>query len=118
MHYQQLGDKIVFEVAKELRGLATVVDKRNAITFGFAGVPLISSSFADEVFGKLFVRGTTSRPCRSCGDPRSAARRFLRRSSLPLRVRRSCLGSKESLAQGGKAGRQYARVHSIIRAPG
>jgi hypothetical protein len=27
---------------------------RSAISFDFAEVPLISSSFADEVFGKLF----------------------------------------------------------------
>jgi anti-anti-sigma regulatory factor/anti-sigma regulatory factor (Ser/Thr protein kinase) len=32
-----------------------LVDKRNAVIFDFAGVALISSSFADEVFGKLFL---------------------------------------------------------------
>jgi hypothetical protein len=32
-----------------------LVDKRNAIAFDFTDVPLISSSFADEVFGKLFL---------------------------------------------------------------
>ena len=68
-HYQQIDDKIVFEVAKEVEGFGSreygrrarskidniLVDKRNAIIFNFTGVPLISSSFADEVFGKLFV---------------------------------------------------------------
>lgn len=68
-HYQQLDDKIVFDVAKEVEGFGNreygrrarlkidnvLVDKRNAVTFDFSGVPLISSSFADEVFGKLIV---------------------------------------------------------------
>jgi hypothetical protein len=69
LHYQQIGDKILFEVAKEVEGFGNreygrrarlkidniLVDKRNAVVFDFAGVPLISSSFADEVFGKLFA---------------------------------------------------------------
>jgi hypothetical protein len=68
-HYAQVGDKIVFVFAREVEGFGSreygrrarlkidniLVDKRNAITFDFTSVPLISSSFADEVFGKLFV---------------------------------------------------------------
>jgi hypothetical protein len=39
----------------EVEIMGVVVDKRNAIIFDFSNVPLISSSFADEVFGKLFL---------------------------------------------------------------
>jgi hypothetical protein len=69
MHYNQIGDKIIFEVAKEVEGFGSreygkrarmkidniLVDKANALLFDFSNVALISSSFADEVFGKLFV---------------------------------------------------------------
>ncbi|UGY27730.1 DUF4325 domain-containing protein [Bradyrhizobium septentrionale] len=69
MHYTQVEDKIIFEVVKEVEGFGSrefgrrtrskidniLVDKKNSILFDFAGVPLISSSFADEVFGKLFA---------------------------------------------------------------
>jgi anti-anti-sigma regulatory factor/anti-sigma regulatory factor (Ser/Thr protein kinase) len=68
MHYSQVEDKILFEVEKEVEGFGSrefgrrarqkidniLVDKKNAILFDFTGIPLISSSFADEVFGKLF----------------------------------------------------------------
>jgi hypothetical protein len=80
MHYEQIDDKIAFEVAKEVEGFGSreygrrarlkidniLVDKRNAITFDFTGVPLISSSFADEVFGKLFVEFGTMEFMRRC----------------------------------------------------
>jgi anti-anti-sigma regulatory factor len=69
MHYTQVEDKILFEVEKEVEGFGSrefgrrarqkidniLVDKKNIILFDFSGIPLISSSFADEVFGKLFV---------------------------------------------------------------
>ena len=69
MHYSQIEDKILFEVEKEVEGFGSrefgrrarqkidniLVDKRTIIAFDFTGIPLISSSFADEVFGKLFV---------------------------------------------------------------
>lgn len=69
MHYTQVEDKILFEVEKEVEGFGSrefgrrarqkidniLVDKKNAILFDFSGIPLISSSFADEVFGKLFA---------------------------------------------------------------
>ena len=79
-HYEQIGDKILFEVAKEVEGFGSreygrrarskidniLVDKHNAITFDFTGVPLISSSFADEVFEKLFVEFGTMEFMRRC----------------------------------------------------
>jgi anti-sigma regulatory factor (Ser/Thr protein kinase) len=69
MHYEFLEDKIVFYVLAESEGLGTrdagrrvrqkidniLLDKRNAILFDFSGIPLISSSFADEVFAQLFA---------------------------------------------------------------
>jgi anti-anti-sigma regulatory factor len=69
MHYTQVEDKILFEVEKEVEGFGSrefgrrarqkidniLIDKKNAILFDFSGIPLISSSFADEVFGKLFA---------------------------------------------------------------
>ncbi|WP_316192423.1 MULTISPECIES: STAS-like domain-containing protein [unclassified Bradyrhizobium] len=69
MHYTHVEDKILFEVAKEVEGFGSrefgrrarlkidniLIDKANSISFDFTGVPLVSSSFADEVFGKLFV---------------------------------------------------------------
>jgi anti-sigma regulatory factor (Ser/Thr protein kinase) len=69
MHYSQIEDKVLFEVEKEVEGFGSrefgrrarlkidniLVDKRATIAFDFTGIPLISSSFADEVFGKLFV---------------------------------------------------------------
>ena len=67
MHYSHVEDKILFEVEKEVEGFGEtsgrrarqkidniLVDKKNAVVFDFSGIPLISSSFADEVFGKLF----------------------------------------------------------------
>ena len=70
MHYGHLNEKIIFEVAKEVEGFGSreygsrvrkkieniLVDNSTAIIFDFSDVPLISSSFADEVFGKLFVQ--------------------------------------------------------------
>ncbi|EIG60575.1 STAS-like domain-containing protein [Bradyrhizobium sp. WSM1253] len=69
MHYSHVEDKILFEVSKEVEGFGSrefgrrarskidniLVDKNNSILFDFGGIPLISSSFADEVFGKLFA---------------------------------------------------------------
>ena len=69
VHYSLVEDKILFEVEKEVEGFGSrefgkrarqkidniLVDQANAIIFDFSGIPLISSSFADEVFGKLFV---------------------------------------------------------------
>jgi anti-anti-sigma regulatory factor len=69
MHYLQIGEKLIFDVAKEVEGFGSreygkrarikvdniLIDKTNAIVFDFSGVSLVSSSFADEVFGKLFV---------------------------------------------------------------
>lgn len=69
MHYAQVDDKILFELSKEVEGFGSrefgrrarskidniLVDRATSIIFDFSGVPLISSSFADEVFGKLFV---------------------------------------------------------------
>jgi anti-anti-sigma regulatory factor/anti-sigma regulatory factor (Ser/Thr protein kinase) len=71
MHYQydELEDKIVFYVLAEVEGFGSrdfgrrarlkidniLIDQGNAILFDFSGIPLISSSFADEVFAKLFV---------------------------------------------------------------
>jgi hypothetical protein len=69
MHYEQVGNTVIFEVAKEVEGFGNreygrrarmkidniLVDKGNSIAFDFKGVPLVSSSFADEVFGKLFA---------------------------------------------------------------
>jgi hypothetical protein len=69
MHYTQVEDKILFEIEKEVEGFGSrefgrrarskidniLVDRKNSILFDFSGVPLISSSFADEVFGKLFA---------------------------------------------------------------
>jgi STAS-like domain of unknown function (DUF4325) len=69
MHYSQIEDKIIFEVEKEVEGFGSrefgrrarqkidniLVDKRATVAFDFTGIPLISSSFADEAFGKLFV---------------------------------------------------------------
>ena len=80
MHYAQVGDKVVFELAKEVEGFGSreygrrarmkidniLVDKRNGILFDFGGVPLISSSFADEVFGKLFAEFGTLEFMRRC----------------------------------------------------
>lgn len=69
MHYTHVDDKILFEVSKEIEGFGSrefgrrarskidniLVDKENSILFDFSGIPLISSSFADEAFGKLFA---------------------------------------------------------------
>jgi hypothetical protein len=66
--YQSEGSEIMFYVFKELEAFGTrhagkfakikienLMDKGNVpILFNFEGVHLISSSFADEVFGKLF----------------------------------------------------------------
>jgi len=79
-HYAQVGDKILFELAKEVEGFGSrefgrrarskidniLVDKQNGIVFDFSDVPLISSSFADEVFGKLFVEFGTMEFMRRC----------------------------------------------------
>ncbi len=68
-HYPLEGEKLIFPLAKEVEGFGSreygrrarskidniLVDKDVAIEFDFEGVPLVSSSFADEVFGKLFV---------------------------------------------------------------
>jgi anti-sigma regulatory factor (Ser/Thr protein kinase) len=68
-HFASEGEKIIFELAKEVEGFGSreygrrarskidniLVDKGVTIEFDFSGVPLISSSFADEVFGKLFA---------------------------------------------------------------
>lgn len=67
--YQAEGDDIEFMVAKELDAFGSreagrlartkienLMDKQTcAVAFDFSDVHLISSSFADEVFGKLFV---------------------------------------------------------------
>lgn len=67
--YQSEGDDIHFRVSKELDAFGTrdagrmartkienLMDRgRTPITFDFEEVHLISSSFADEVFGRLFV---------------------------------------------------------------
>jgi anti-sigma regulatory factor (Ser/Thr protein kinase) len=67
--YQGDGDEIVFLVAKELEAfgsreagktahtkIVNLMDNgRSSIVFDFEDVHLISSSFADEVFGRLFV---------------------------------------------------------------
>jgi anti-anti-sigma regulatory factor len=69
LHYANVDDKIQFEVIKEVEGFGSrefgrrarskidniLVDKRNYIVFDFTDIPLISSSFADEAFGKLFA---------------------------------------------------------------
>ncbi len=67
--YQKSGDVLEFKVSSELEAFGTreagriartkienLMDKGKAsIMFDFSGLHLISSSFADEVFGKLFV---------------------------------------------------------------
>ena len=67
--YQPSGDAIEFDVAKEVTSFGTrasgaaartkvenlMNSYTNPIEFDFASVRLISSSFADEVFGKLFA---------------------------------------------------------------
>lgn len=69
LHYTQIGDKVVFEVAKEVEGFGSreygrrarlkidniLIDKANGLLFDFSNVSVVSSSFADEVFGKMFV---------------------------------------------------------------
>jgi len=68
-HYDTDGEKVIFKVATEVEGFGSreygrrarskidniLVDKSVVIEFDFEGVPLVSSSFADEVFGKLFL---------------------------------------------------------------
>jgi anti-anti-sigma regulatory factor len=68
-HYDQVDEKIVFYLLTEVEGFGSrdfgrrarqkidnvLVDKANSILFDFSGIPLISSSFADEVFAKLFA---------------------------------------------------------------
>jgi hypothetical protein len=67
-HYDQVDEKIVFYLLTEVEGFGrdfgrrarqkidnVLVDKANSILFDFSGIPLISSSFADEVFAKLFA---------------------------------------------------------------
>ena len=68
-HYDQVDEKIVFYLLAEVEGFGSrdfgrrarqkidnvLVDKANSILFDFSGIPLISSSFADEVFAKLFA---------------------------------------------------------------
>jgi anti-sigma regulatory factor (Ser/Thr protein kinase) len=68
-HYVTEGEKLIFQVAKEVEGFGSrefgrrarskvdniLLEKNIIIEFDFADVPLVSSSFADEVFGKLFV---------------------------------------------------------------
>lgn len=80
MHYEQVEDKIVFKMLDEVEGFGSreygrrartkidniLIDKRNSILFDFEGVPLISSSFADEVFGKLFFEFGTLEFMRRC----------------------------------------------------
>jgi hypothetical protein len=67
--YDPSGDNICFKVLDEVEGFGSrefgrrarqkvdnlMSDSRTHVSFDFQGVPLISSSFADEVFGKLFV---------------------------------------------------------------
>lgn len=67
--YQAAGNELEFNVSKELEAFGSreagrlartkienLMDKgRVGITFDFDGIHLISSSFADEVFGRLFV---------------------------------------------------------------
>lgn len=68
--YQGEGEAVAFIVAAEIEAFGTreagrrartkienLMDKnRVAIDFDFSGVRLISSSFADEVFGRLFEK--------------------------------------------------------------
>lgn len=70
MHYSQINDKVIFQLAEEAEGFGSrefgkrvktkidniLLDNKSGILFDFGGVELISSSFADEVFGKLFVQ--------------------------------------------------------------
>lgn len=67
-HYEQQDEMLVFALAKESEGFGSreygrrtrtkidnlLVDRANRIMFDFTDVPLVSSSFADETFGKLF----------------------------------------------------------------
>ncbi|CUU14662.1 conserved hypothetical protein CDS [Bradyrhizobium sp.] len=67
--YQSAGDEVDFRVSQELSTFGSreagriaktkienLMDKgRTAIVFDFSDIHLISSSFADEVFGRLFV---------------------------------------------------------------
>jgi anti-sigma regulatory factor (Ser/Thr protein kinase) len=67
--YQAMDDLVHFKVAQELNAFGTrdagrfartqienLMDRGRAkISFDFEGIHLISSSFADEVFGKIFV---------------------------------------------------------------
>ncbi|MGA7808210.1 STAS-like domain-containing protein [Bradyrhizobium sp.] len=69
-HYETQGEKLIFRVAQEIEGFGSrefgrrarqkidniLVEKDIVIEFDFSDIPLISSSFADEVFGKLFVQ--------------------------------------------------------------
>jgi anti-sigma regulatory factor (Ser/Thr protein kinase) len=68
-HYDTDGEKVIFVVATEVEGFGSreygrrarskidniLVDRSIIIEFDFEGVSLVSSSFADEVFGKLFL---------------------------------------------------------------
>jgi hypothetical protein len=68
-HYEADGEQIRFVLAAEVEGFGSreygrrakikidniLVDKSSRILFDFSGVPLVSSSFADEAFGKLFL---------------------------------------------------------------
>jgi hypothetical protein len=51
--------------------------KRATIAFDFTGIPLISSSFADGVFGKLFLELGALDFMRRCSFPGSLLTRLL-----------------------------------------
>ncbi len=69
IHYTHIGEKTIFRFCDEVEGFGSreygrraklridniLVDKKNSIILDFSGAPIVSSNFADEVLGKLFV---------------------------------------------------------------
>jgi hypothetical protein len=102
MHYKQVNDKILFDVSKEVEGFGSreygkrarkkidniLADNSTAIIFDFSSVPLVSSSFADEVFGKLFVELGALEFMRRCEFKSidSTVKRLIDRA-VPIRLR-------------------------------
>lgn len=69
IHFNHVGEKTLFELLKEVDGFGNrehgrraklkidniLVDKSCEVIIDFEGIPIVSSSFADELFGRLFL---------------------------------------------------------------
>lgn len=104
MHYEQQDEMLIFELAKESEGFGSrefgrrtktkidniLVDQKSRIIFDFTEVPIVSSSYADEAFGKLFVELGPTGFARRCSfkSMDSTVQRLIDRSIM-LRMKAS-----------------------------